>query len=414
MPKTEKTLLIPKYMSRFQCIGSSCEDTCCAGWNVSIDKASYKKYRKVKLPDLAKKLEAAIQRNRANPTDDHYATIRLSGCRTCPMLNEESLCEVQLQLGEEYLSTTCATYPRVTNVINGNYEMSATLSCPEAARLALLDPEPMFFLEVPSKPSQRFSHQANFSPDRYTPNDLPYYFWDLRVFSIELIQNRNYALTDRVLMLGLFYQSLQDLIDAGEVSATPQLIENYRTLIANGLLREAIQQIPAETIAQIKLLKELVDVRMHIGIEHKRYLDCLQTFLTGISFEKGDGIEKVAARYQHVFAAYYDPFMRAHSHILENYLVNYIFKNTFPFHGSFQVLDNYFSLALQYSLIKMHLIGMAGFYREKFSVDHVIALIQSFSRVVEHNGHYLQIAFDYLKKKNFASIAGMAIFLKNE
>jgi len=366
MPQNEKILLIPAYLSRFQCTGSSCGDTCCSGWDIPVDKATYKKYQKVKEPGLSKKMETAIQRNHVNSTDEHYAEILLSECQFCPMLSEEKLCEVQLHLGEEYLPATCANYPRVTNVVNGNYEMSATVSCPEAARLALLDPQPMSFFEVASKPGQRFSYQAIFSPDSYTPDDLPYYFWDLRIFSIDLIQNRNYALSDRVLMLGLFYQSLQELIAAGGISSTPQLIENYRTLIANGLLRDAIQQIPAQTIAQIQLLKELVDLRMIIGIENKRYLDCLQAFLEGLSFENGDGIEKVADRYAHAFTTYYSPFMESHSYILENYLVNYIFKNTFPFYGSYHVLDNYFRLATQFSLLKMHLIGLSAYYKENF------------------------------------------------
>lgn len=29
--------LMPEYMKKFKCIGGECEDTCCAGWTVSLD-----------------------------------------------------------------------------------------------------------------------------------------------------------------------------------------------------------------------------------------------------------------------------------------------------------------------------------------------------------------------------------------
>ena len=34
--------LMPRYTERFRCIGSACEDTCCASWTIHIDKKTYK------------------------------------------------------------------------------------------------------------------------------------------------------------------------------------------------------------------------------------------------------------------------------------------------------------------------------------------------------------------------------------
>ncbi|AWX58586.1 lysine-N-methylase [Brevibacillus brevis] len=411
---TKQIMLVPKYLEQFQCIGSSCEDTCCKGWSVPIDKSTYKKYKKVKDTQLAKKLDAEITRNRSTPSDSHYASILLSGCQSCSMLSPEGLCEIQLKLGEDYLSTTCSAYPRVTNIINGSFEQSASMSCPEAARLALLNPEPMEFFQVPSKSREKYSFQSQLNPDSLTPDHIQFYFWDLRIFSIELIQNRQYTITDRILMLGLFYQNVQETIDNGIISTIPQLIEDYRTLVRTNTLRDALANIPIESTAQVQLLTELISLRIHIGTENQRYLDIFNTFLKGLSYEDGYTLEQTNHNYQVAYNSYYRPFIANHSYILENYLVNYIYKYTFPFYGQYNVFENYVSLALQYSLIKMHLIGISGFYKENLTVDHVITLIQSFSKTVEHNSRYLQIAYDYLQRRGFVSIAGMAIFLKNE
>ena len=45
-----RKILVPDYISSFACIGSECEDTCCAGWQVPVDKVTYQKYRKVTTP----------------------------------------------------------------------------------------------------------------------------------------------------------------------------------------------------------------------------------------------------------------------------------------------------------------------------------------------------------------------------
>lgn len=40
----------PDYYRRFICTGGDCEDTCCAGWQIGIDKKSYGKYKKYREP----------------------------------------------------------------------------------------------------------------------------------------------------------------------------------------------------------------------------------------------------------------------------------------------------------------------------------------------------------------------------
>ena len=98
---------------------------------------------------------------------------------------------------------------------------------------------------------------------------------------------------------------------------------------------------------------------------------------------------------------------------MENYLVNYVFKNLFPFSGEKHIFDNYVMLIVHYAMIKMLLIGMAGFHKEKFKTEHVIKLIQSFSRTVEHNSAYLKKVNKLLRDNKFNTMPYMAILIKN-
>src|SRR5690606_8958465 len=121
-----RNVLIPKYMQEFTCIGSACEDTCCTGWRVDVDRDTYKKYKKTSDIELKPLLEKNITRNRSNPSITTYAKIKMDDSGNCSLLTEEKLCKIQLKLGEDYLSNTCSIYPRFVNRVNGVIEKSAT------------------------------------------------------------------------------------------------------------------------------------------------------------------------------------------------------------------------------------------------------------------------------------------------
>ena len=46
------TEFIPEYYRQFQCIGGACEDTCCQGWTVDVDKTSYKRLMRDSQPEI--------------------------------------------------------------------------------------------------------------------------------------------------------------------------------------------------------------------------------------------------------------------------------------------------------------------------------------------------------------------------
>lgn len=106
--------LEPDYVSRFKCIGSACEDTCCHGWRVEIDRQTYEAYRRNDHPDLRPLMDKYVQRNDNEETasDEQYAVLQMTEEGSCPLLTEDKLCQIHKQLGEEALSTTCSQYPR--------------------------------------------------------------------------------------------------------------------------------------------------------------------------------------------------------------------------------------------------------------------------------------------------------------
>jgi lysine-N-methylase len=77
--------------------------------------------------------------------------------------------------------------------------------------------------------------------------------------------------------------------------------------------------------------------------------------------------------------------------MLENYLLSYVVRKRFPYGEETQSevdaggpLIEFTLIALRFALIKGVLIGMAARYREDFREDHVVKLVQSFAKGVEH------------------------------
>ena len=71
--------------------------------------------------------------------------------RRCSFLNEEKLCDLYEEMGEEFLCRTCREYPRHTEEFENVRELSLSLSCPEAARIILECTEPLIFLSEETK-----------------------------------------------------------------------------------------------------------------------------------------------------------------------------------------------------------------------------------------------------------------------
>ena len=220
-------------------------------------------------------------------------------------------------------------------------------------------------------------------------------------------------LWERLIILGLFCSQLSRNIQEKRTTWIPELIEKYENMIVDGSFKEDLKDIPTQTTIQMELIKELVDERFARDVFSHRYLACVSACLQGIGYRADASKEEIGERYQQAYIDYYEPFMRDKEYILENYLVNYVFRHVFPFSSQEDVFYNYVMLVIHYAMIRMLLIGMAAYYRQDFNEEHIIKLIQSFAKTVEHNTDYLKRIMQLLIDNNLNTMAYMAIMIKN-
>lgn len=139
--------MFPDYYREFECLADKCEDTCCAGWKIGIDKESLKRYQKEK-GNFGKKLRKAVYwKKRCFKQDKN---------KRCVLLDSNNLCSMQLNLGKSNLCKTCSEYPRHAEEFENRREMSLSISCPEAARILLAKEQPVTFYTVEKEESEKY------------------------------------------------------------------------------------------------------------------------------------------------------------------------------------------------------------------------------------------------------------------
>ena len=142
--------VMPRYAAAFECTGNACEDTCCAGWNITIDALTLKACSSANPPHLTERLKRFVVpipppergRRRSGTTGPGPGDPVLRLPRAGPVCHSP-------RPGEDYLSNTCSTFPRRARNLSGRVEYALDLACPEAARKALLSENALDLIEAP-------------------------------------------------------------------------------------------------------------------------------------------------------------------------------------------------------------------------------------------------------------------------
>ena len=129
---------IPDYYDKFKCIGSDCTDSCCAGWDITVNDETYEKYTLVK-GSFGDRLMRSVSSSRPH----HF----LMEEGRCPFLNQKNLCDIYIHLGEDFLCQICTDHPRFYEVYGSRQEAGLGLVCEEAARLILTNKKKVRFLD---------------------------------------------------------------------------------------------------------------------------------------------------------------------------------------------------------------------------------------------------------------------------
>lgn len=176
----------PDYFYNFQCVpGHACPDSCCIRWQITVDKRTLKKYRQVG-GELGKRMKEKIDFSTGNicPHGDEHR---------CEFLNDDNLCDIVLELGEDALSETCHTHPRHEEVYLNVRERSLAMTCPIACKQLLQRKKPVQILmkEEKTRPD------VDLLFDRVLFEELVY----TRDALLDVARNRENTIFERMIMI---------------------------------------------------------------------------------------------------------------------------------------------------------------------------------------------------------------------
>lgn len=120
-----------KGYDKFKCTADKCKFTCCGGWDINVDENTFNKWKsdEGKFKYILKNLKVK------DSNDDKQYLIDKDTYDICPFLDENRLCEIVKNHGEECISLTCQSFPRIKNVRKDRSEFSLSCACPEVVEI---------------------------------------------------------------------------------------------------------------------------------------------------------------------------------------------------------------------------------------------------------------------------------------
>ena len=126
-------LYAPKYYEKFKCIADKCQHSCCIGWEIDVDGETMGKYKALS-SGYGKEILKSIEKGET----PHF---RLAENERCPHLDENGLCRIITECGEDCLCHICREHPRFYNDTTYGKEVGLGIACEEACRLVLSSDE---------------------------------------------------------------------------------------------------------------------------------------------------------------------------------------------------------------------------------------------------------------------------------
>lgn len=399
MTKMNK-LVYPTYLEKFKCIGGTCEDSCCIGWDVDIDRITYRQYFRTKDSSMLEMFKTYVYKNEDSYSEAvDYGKVTLGVSKHCPFLDSEHLCTIYKNLGESHLSNVCTSYPRVMNMVDDFYEVSLYSSCPEAVRLICLNPEGIRF-EERLQPLEK--HVMGSIVDtrlkEYHPSPVRY-FKEIREKCIQLMQNRKYSLTQRFYILGDFLEALDEKSEISQKSMFSYI---------NKFNPDSCKPFPKDLTnfpLLINLFKKWIEnLRVFTEIDSERFVALTKMVQASFDLDHSSTLVQQASLYEDSMLIYFDPFLEEHATIFENDLVNLMFRSFFPFSSTHQMFDGYMMLIMHFIWIRFYLTGVFR-HKQKASIEDALLVIQVVTKTIDHHKTYLDDLFEEIKENEYDNMA---------
>lgn len=388
-------VLKPSYYDEFKCVGSKCENTCCKGWNITIDELSYKRYKSVGGKYGERLKNSIILNNRKNKSTTWYAEFKLNEDGRCMLLTEDGLCSVYSELGEENMCLTCKIYPRLIKKYNDFCEKNLIMSCPEAARFLCEHTEPLDFVFR----EEQLNDLELLIKNNYIDKKLYDLFFEVRGFYIDVAQYRTISLWKR----------LYFILRAQNEIATP--LKQGRRKPIEGIIQCIKKEMNSEEIInELNKIEPILEVKIRVlslylsnDKSETELQECCEIFK---DFIKGNEMQTVVKQWKDIEKEY-DEKYHIYDYIYENYIVYYIYEYYFKSDNNNIIRE----LTISYMLLKaMNLLKYIKY--GEIDINKIKENIYILSRIVDNSKAYLDATIKKLDEIGLWTMEYLLILIR--
>ncbi len=388
-----KRILASERYNKFKCTGSECIDNCCHSWGIIIDDKTIDKYKGLENEHGEKIIDAI---------DMEHKMLKLEKNGKCSLLDEKGLCYIHSNLGSEYLSVTCAKYPRKILEAGKTTYASIELSCPVSVEDALFskDENTFYVKDIDNKP------EKNVNPLDDAEEEL---ITNIAIMTITILERREVSIKNRYTYLAMLFDTLQKTANEGKgIKEYYGVLNSYKLAIDRNMLEGLFLGIPTEN----------KEVKWTIGIPicdliykvagygetyngSKENIEFKEQLIKNGEKLKEEGFETVKERYETVLQKYIDE----NEEVFENYLKEIILLDIFGTKKE-KIFNNIISSYITLEGLKYFII-LATLHKDEIEHSDIVNSIYLLDRITSHKKIYIDFKKEMLNKKRMLNIETM-------
>lgn len=340
---------------KFKCIADKCKFTCCEGWDISIDIDTYNKWKKENTE--SNYILNNIKIKKIGNEKKYY--INKKTHEKCKFLDKQGLCNIVKSHGEEYLSLTCHTFPRIENVFENKKEFLLSCACPEVVEII-----------------------SNISGKINMVSENEYYLksekseFKIRESIINIMQQEGFQIEDKLI---ISFQMLSTILNCKNSRKTA-VLEELRKHNSRDYIEELVDSYKELELNLEHSIEEINNLFLDITENYKK-ISILKALLEDIfNYAENIDIEDISDKWND-----YKVLFMKHNEFIENCIVSKILSNCISSDVE-EIAVSLQMIILEYLLVRYSLFLKYCISENKeIDIKDIKDYIVAFSRIIGNN-----------------------------
>lgn len=401
--KMPYTIKMPEYVNDFHCIGAACELDCCQSWDILWYKSEVDK---LKSADCSAGLSELIDKSFEQAKNDKLFMITLGEDGDCPFHDKsDRLCMIQKELGEEYLSLTCRTFPQTGVINNKTVCKYRSLGCPAVYDLITASADACDIFVSANRP-ESFDERGYFTDkvDDVKKNPSLKHRNILFDFFYSILSDKKNDIKTSLILGGLAASKLSEF-EKKSPARIPEVIKALAPQIKNPDIAKSLREIKPNYLIKLGVVQSLFD-NLSVGKNLRELTSSLRDY-------KPDGTSSVnIERYIESAEKFYSCFEKD-SFAIGNLVKSLYLDMRMPYNDrSDNIFANYAYFAVVTSSLEFLGAAAAAKSDDKQEIRQLFkSAVCAVARPLCHNMETKNVIIDYLKKAGCYSLAHIALII---